>query len=127
MSIPQIMALPGFRYYSVLLWSGNRFHDIQTSWQQALSVVNGGTMPQQCSPLMQHVMMAFQISNTTLQDASTANNLLASWCVPIVEPWLNNATLGGPNCNGDQQLLWPAKWGALIGLPTSCQRGKQGQ
>jgi len=120
-SIPQIMALPGFNSYSVLLWSKNRFHDIETSWEQSLSVVNGGTMPQQCSPVMQHVMMAFQIPNTALQDAETANNLLASWCVPAVEPWMNNATLGGPDCDGTEQLLWPAKWGALIGLPTSCQ------
>jgi hypothetical protein len=120
-SIPQIMALPGFNSYSILLWAKNRYGNIETSWDQALSVVNGGTMPQQCSPLMQHVMMAFQIPNTSLQDAATANNLLASWCVPAVEPWLNKATLGGPDCNAGEQLLWPAKWGALIGLPTSCQ------
>jgi hypothetical protein len=125
LSIPQIMALPGFNYYSILLWSRNRFHNIETSWEQALSVVNGGTMPQQCSPLMQHVMMAFQVSDTALQDAQTANNLLASWCAPAVEPWFNNATLGGPDCNGTDQLLWPAKWGALIGLPTSCQGARR--
>jgi hypothetical protein len=124
-SIPQIMALPGFNSYSVLLWSKNRFHDIETSWEQSLSVVNGGTMPQQCSPVMQHVMMAFQIPNTALQDAETANNLLASWCVPAVEPWMNKATLGGPDCSGGEQLQWPAKWGALIGLPTSCQRARR--
>ncbi|HEY3638486.1 MAG TPA: hypothetical protein VGK90_10080 [Rhizomicrobium sp.] len=123
-SIPQIMALPGFNYYSILLWSGNRFNSIQTSWEQALSVVNGGTMPQQCSPLLQNVMMAFQISNTTLQDAQTANGLMASWCVPAVEPWFNKASLGGPDCYDNEQLQWPAKWGALIGLPTSCGGGK---
>lgn len=121
-SIPQITALQGFRYYSILLWSQNRYDNIETSWEQALGVVNGGTMPQECSPIMQKVMMAFQIPSTTLQDAQTANSLLASWCVPVVEPWLNGATLGGPDCNGYQQLLWPAKWGALIGLPTHCQR-----
>ncbi|HEY3638487.1 MAG TPA: hypothetical protein VGK90_10085 [Rhizomicrobium sp.] len=126
-SIPQIIALPGFNYYSILLWSGNRYHNIQTSWEQALSVVNGGPMPLQCSPLLQKVMMGFQISSTTLRDARKANNLLASWCAPAVEPWLNRATLGGPDCYGSSQLLWPAKWGALIGLPTSCASNVQQQ
>jgi hypothetical protein len=121
-SIPQIMALPGFNYYSVMLWSKNRFNSIETSWEQALSVVNGGTEPGQCSPVMQHVMMVFELADTALSDAQTANNLLASWCVPAVEPWFNGAILGGPDCYGDQQLLWPAKWGDLIGLPTNCDK-----
>jgi len=120
-SIPQIMALPGFNYYSILLWAGNRYHNIETSWQQSLGVVNGGTLPQQCAPLMQHVMMEFEIAQTSLSDAQTANNLLASWCVPYVQPDLGKGgVLGGPDCYDDQQVLYPAKWGALIGEPYSC-------
>ena len=112
-SIPQIMALPGFNDFSVMLWSKNRFHSIETSWEQALSVVNGGTEPGQCSPIMQHIMMVFEVNNTAVTDAQTANNLLASWCVPAVEPWFDGAELGGPDCYGQQQLLWPAKWAPL--------------
>jgi len=125
-SIPQIMALPGFNYYSILLWANNRYHNIETSWEQSLGVVNGGTMPQQCAPIMQHVMMAFEIAQTSLADAQTANNLLASWCVPIVQPDFSaGGVLGGPDCYNGQQVMFPAKWGALIGEPTSCTDGQR--
>jgi hypothetical protein len=67
-------------------------------------------------------MMVFQISNTSLSDAETANNLLSSWCAPAVEPWPHGAVLG-PNCDGNEQVMGLAQLGALIGLEPSCDDG----
>lgn len=123
-SIPQIMRLPGFAYFSIFTSASGRYTSIPESWLDSLTVVNGGLLPQRCSPVMQHVMMDFDLNEPVgdeIADARTANGLLASWCVPIVQPDFNGGTqLGGPNCLGSLPVIWPDTWGALIGEGVSC-------
>jgi hypothetical protein len=124
-TIPQIMSLSNFQQFFIKLVASNKEHDIQKSWDAQITIANGGVLPGECSPMMQHIGIGMELPGLTATDWQTMNQILTSWCVPVMEPFFSapNAPqqqLGGQNCYEGQDVLNPEKWSNGIGIPITC-------
>jgi hypothetical protein len=124
-TIPEIMSMSNFQQFFIKFVSTNKEDDIQKSWDAQITIANGGVMPSECSPVMQHIGIGMELPILTPTDWSNMNQILADWCVPVMEPYFSGAhnqpqSLGGVNCYDGQPVLNPEKWGNGIGIPVSC-------